>query len=493
MISYMDVRCKEILSLIIFSPDCVSMEQLEKEMNLSKRSVYYEICKINEWMEQNGFPELKVMRGKGYYIEEAVKTQIEAMLDKKQSKEIYIFSPKERVYVIICYIIYSERPVYINELMDCCGVSRNTIFSDLKVVVSLLQEYRLQLGYKSKEGYTIEGDAIRVRAIFFYYFNKLLPLYESENLEFISKKRIKDYLQSLKGIEKELKINYVHDSLVSIAALIPILERNNQKLHFPDIKKQEVMDTKEFRLIQKYFPALIEEEQIYLCLHLLGSRTLDVSEDFMYNRSNQTVYEITKALVDEFEKEENPFLGWRAIRISLELRQMFKEQLRAILRAGRHGNVRIMFPMIISLEELEEAKNVLAECRRELSAEGVEYSGEIPIGIMVETPASVFLAEEFAEKVDFFSIGTNDLTQYLLCVDRGNKKIADKYDYFHPAVLKAIRYVIDAGHKKGIKVGMCGEMAGDRKAVSLLLEMGLDEFSMSAGSLDYVREQILNN
>ena len=112
--------------------------------------------------------------------------------------------------------------------------------------------------------------------------------------------------------------------------------------------------------------------------------------------------------------------------------------------------------------------------------------------MMMETPASVLLAEEFAKEADFFSIGTNDLTQYLLAVDRGNKKIADRYNYFHPAVLKAIEKIIDAGHKEGIKVGMCGEMAGDTKAIPILLQMGLDEFSMSAGSIDYVREQILN-
>ena len=110
----------------------------------------------------------------------------------------------------------------------------------------------------------------------------------------------------------------------------------------------------------------------------------------------------------------------------------------------------------------------------------------------METPASVLLAEEFAKEADFFSIGTNDLTQYLLAVDRGNKKIADRYSYFHPAVVKAIGQIIQAGHKEGIKVGMCGEMAGDVKAVPVLLELGLDEFSMSAGSIDYVREQIIN-
>ncbi len=193
----------------------------------------------------------------------------------------------------------------------------------------------------------------------------------------------------------------------------------------------------------------------------------------------------------EFDKEENPFLGYRAVRICLDMVDMFKEQLRAILRASVYGNVRIMIPMIISIEEILAAKKIIEECKTELDEKGIEYNRDIEIGMMMETPSSVLLAKDFAKEVDFFSIGTNDLTQYLLAVDRGNKKIADLYSYFHPAVVSAIKQIIDAGHEEGIKVGMCGEMAGDLKAVSMLLEMGLDEFSMSASSIDYVREQLL--
>ena len=147
--------------------------------------------------------------------------------------------------------------------------------------------------------------------------------------------------------------------------------------------------------------------------------------------------------------------------------------------------------MLISLEELRQAKAVVRECMEELQMEQTAFDGKMEIGMMIETPASVLLAEEFAREADFFSIGTNDLTQYLLAVDRGNTRLAGRYDYFHPAVLKAIAHVIEAGHRQGIPVGMCGEMAGDLQAVPILLKMGLDEFSMSAGSIDYVREKIL--
>ena len=241
----------------------------------------------------------------------------------------------------------------------------------------------------------------------------------------------------------------------------------------------------EFLYMQNtHFPTEEEQFAVYkeaaeLSPQELTIRTLDIGGD-----KELSYY--------EFEKEENPFLGWRAIRISLDMKDMFKEQLRAILRASAYGHVRIMFPMIISMDELLEAKAVVEECKKELEAEGKEFDKDIEIGMMIETPASVMLADEFAKEADFFSIGTNDLTQYILAVDRGNKKIAKKYDYFSPAVLRAIGHVIEAGHKEGIKVGMCGEMAGDQKAVEILLDLGLDEFSMSAGSIDYVREQILN-
>lgn len=236
---------------------------------------------------------------------------------------------------------------------------------------------------------------------------------------------------------------------------------------------------------QDHFPTEEEQFEIYqeaakLSPEELTIRTLDIGGD--------------KSLpYFQFEKEDNPFLGWRAIRICLEKRDMFKTQIRAILRAGAFGHVRMMFPMIISLEELWQAKEIVEECKDELRGEEKIFDEQMEIGMMIETPASVLLAEEFAKEVDFFSIGTNDLTQYILAVDRGNKKIAAMYDFFHPAVICAIEKIIQTGHKAGIMVGMCGEMAGDSKAVPLLLKMGLDEFSVSAANLDYVRKIILEN
>ena len=191
-----------------------------------------------------------------------------------------------------------------------------------------------------------------------------------------------------------------------------------------------------------------------------------------------------------FDNEDNPFLGWRAIRMTLDMPDLFCTQLRAILRASAYGSLRIMFPMITSLHEFERAKALTEECMLSLKKENIAFDEHIPLGIMVETPAAVFMAEELAKAVDFFSIGTNDLTQYVLAVDRGNEKIKRMFNSFHPAVLRAIAHVIDSAHKAGIEVGMCGEMAGDLRATEILLGLGLDEFSMSAQVTPDVKEKI---
>jgi len=234
-----------------------------------------------------------------------------------------------------------------------------------------------------------------------------------------------------------------------------------------------------------HFPTEEEQYEVYkeaalLCGKELTIRTLDIGGD-----KELSYY--------EFEKEENPFLGWRAIRISLELTDMFKTQLRAILRASAFGIIRIMFPMIISMEELRMSKSILEECKAELDDQKISFDHSIEVGMMIETPASVILVEDFAREVDFFSIGTNDLTQYLLAVDRGNKKISNMYNSFHPSVIRSLKRIIMAGHQNHIKVGMCGEFASDEKAVNLLLGLGLDEFSMSASEILNVKDMIRNS
>lgn len=303
----------------------------------------------------------------------------------------------------------------------------------------------------------------------------IMNQYEEHKNHYLVQKAKLELLRTQKIINKEGREISLCANVGNIADLKNAL----------DVSVQDVgLFRSEFLYMEStHFPSEEEQFKVYkeaaeICTHEITIRTLDIGGD--------------KELSNfDFGKEENPFLGWRAIRICLEMQDMFIEQIRAILRASAYGPIRIMIPMIISIEEILEVKKILEKCKQDLRLEGTAFNEKIELGMMIETPASVLLAEEFAKEVDFFSIGTNDLTQYLLAVDRGNKKIANLYNYFHPAVLKAIKHVITAGHEEGIKVGMCGEMAGDTKASKLLLEMGLDEFSMSASSIDYVRGVLL--
>ena len=192
----------------------------------------------------------------------------------------------------------------------------------------------------------------------------------------------------------------------------------------------------------------------------------------------------------EIPKEDNPFLGYRAIRYCLDNPDIFKIQLRAILRAAYFGNIKIMLPLITDTEEVLSAKALIAECERELESEGALFKKDIPLGVMIETPAAVLIADELAKIADFFSIGTNDLTGYVMAVDRGNGKVSGLYSVQKPAVLKAIEMTIKSAKNAGIPVGMCGESAADSELIPKLVEWGLDEFSVTPNSILKTRKEI---
>lgn len=194
----------------------------------------------------------------------------------------------------------------------------------------------------------------------------------------------------------------------------------------------------------------------------------------------------------ELPKEDNPFLGYRAIRLTLNHKDLLVTQLRAIFKASAYGKISIMFPMISNLQEWRLAKGVLEEVKEQLRIEGSLFDENIEVGIMVEIPSTAVLAEHFAKEVDFFSIGTNDLVQYTLAVDRMNEQVAYLYDYFNPAVLRLIKYTVEAAHDEGKWVGMCGDMAGDPIATPLLIGLGLDELSMDMGSILRIKRLIAN-
>ncbi len=195
----------------------------------------------------------------------------------------------------------------------------------------------------------------------------------------------------------------------------------------------------------------------------------------------------------ELPEEDNPFLGYRAIRICLDRKDIFLTQLRAILRASVFGKCRIMLPMISGVQEVRQARVILEEAKEELLQSGIAFDTSIKMGIMIEVPSAAVIADLLAKEADFFSIGTNDLCQYVLAADRMNKQIKDLYDPYHPAVLRLIRYVIEQGHLQGLPVGMCGELAGDPQATSLLLGMGLREFSMSAPAIPAIKDILIRS
>lgn len=234
------------------------------------------------------------------------------------------------------------------------------------------------------------------------------------------------------------------------------------------------------------FPTEEEQYKVYASvaekLHTNGDslviRTLDIGGDKQLD-----YYEI--------DEEQNPFMGYRAIRISLDQPELFKTQLRAILRASVHGSIKIMFPFITSISEVRAAKALLEEAKQELSEQNIEYNEHIPVGVMIEVPAAVMIADVLAKEVDFFSIGTNDLIQFTLAVDRMNERISQMYDPYHPAIIRMLSSIVEAAKRNHLPVSVCGELAGDIRALPIWLSLGVDSLSMSAHSILQLKSRLI--
>jgi phosphotransferase system enzyme I (PtsI) len=241
--------------------------------------------------------------------------------------------------------------------------------------------------------------------------------------------------------------------------------------------------TEYFFISQDYLPG--EEEQFKVYKQVVEAmagkpvviRTLDIGGDKIASYLNRV-------------PELNPFMGWRGIRFCLTRKDIFKTQLRAIYRASAFGNVKIMFPMISQIEEITRTKEICAEVRDELARDRYKFNAEVELGIMVETPSAVALADQFAREVTFFSIGTNDLIQYTMAVDRGNSKIAHLYQHLHPSIVRLLRLTVAAARRQNVHLSVCGEMAGDLLAVPILVGLGIDEFSVSPNMIPEVKRVI---
>ena len=302
MAAVMNARGREIIDILLQSDDYLKVDEIAKQINISKRSIYYDIYQINDWLNYYGLPELTIIRKKGILIAEDIKAEIEDILDDDSLTDDYVFSPTERIGIIICSIIYADEPVYIEQLMNFCSVSRNTIFNDLTVVETELQQYDLKLGYEAKKGYEIVGDIIKARAVYILSFNNLLPLFEENRLYFMDKEKVLEYISILNRMEERLHTSYVAGVITSLAALLPVLSKGGSNLVIQNLKRGEIESTREFSLIEEYFPEMEWIEKIYFCIHLLGARVTVNSNDIFHGRPRQEVYEVTKALVSEFEK-----------------------------------------------------------------------------------------------------------------------------------------------------------------------------------------------
>lgn len=303
---------------------------------------------------------------------------------------------------------------------------------------------------------------------------------QCEKLEEIQEnsKKQKEQLKNYKNQISETKDGHIVELLANIGNVQDIETIINNTAEGVGLFRSEFlyMNSEDFPTEKEQFEAYkkvaekLENRKIII-------RTLDIGGD-------------KELKYMKLPEEQNPFLGYRAIRICLDNIDLFKVQIRAILRASNFGNLAIMLPMISSLEELREAKKVIQEVKEELKNKQIEFNENIEIGIMVEIPSAALMAEELAKECDFFSIGTNDLIQYTLAVERGNEKVANLYSHFHPAVIRLIKAAIDGAHKNNILCGMCGEAAGDPLFIPVLVGLGLDEFSMNANKILPARKLI---
>ncbi|MDO4649683.1 MAG: transcription antiterminator, partial [Eubacteriales bacterium] len=320
----LNTRRQKILSLLLSHTEYVSPNEIAQSLKVSKRTIYYDIDKINEWLRSEQLPELENVRERGICISQKTRQILQNKMEQKETHETYIFSPQERAKCIIAYIIYSNSSIYIEQLADCFLISRNTIFSDLKIVEKQLRRYDLTLEYHPKYGYYIMGDTIRIRAMFLMIFEELQVLFISGFVPFFHTEEIHEYHEKLLQIAEKLNVKYVNDSLLSIAALFPLAYTGRASIHFSGLKKDQLFETNEYKLIREYFPDLHNDEQIYFSLHLLGCRINMPPEQYFELKETHHLDPLVEKLIAAFEsiaciKFENRTALAQALKMHLKI------------------------------------------------------------------------------------------------------------------------------------------------------------------------------
>ncbi len=299
----LDTRCTTMLNVLLTHQDYVSISEIAKTLNVSRRSIYYDLEKINEWLQAHHIGFIQVERNRGLFLSSVQREKISELLKSDQELTYYFLQPKERMQLILCSLFGQSEPVFVDYFCQVCDVSRNTAFNDLKTVRAKLNKYDLELIFEPHNGYRVEGSLVMQRALFLYYFEPIIPLIQNrsipgfKDLNFYDPQEVEVIMKQLKRIEERLQTNYVSGMLFSLSTLIRNIIRRKEAIVIEEVDTEEIFQSQEFQLVKIYFPQLNENEQIYLAMHLLGSRVqvptvIEQKED---------VIELAKLLVNDFE------------------------------------------------------------------------------------------------------------------------------------------------------------------------------------------------
>lgn len=365
----LNVRCYEVLEYLLYKDGYTTIQQIADEKSISKRSAYYDIQKINEWLEAQKIPPLEIERKKGILIEKGIKEKIRKQLKEIPLKLAYVFSPEERMKIIICSVLLRRRNLHIDDFMELCQVSRNTIIKDMKAASGEIAKFQLHLCYENGKGYHIVGNLVKKRSIYFLYFSSIADFYKKGILPMEDTQKVGQILEKLKKIEDALDAQYVTGILYSIAVFFSTIESRTETVTFTEKQQQEIRNTREFLLVRKWFKELKEEEQLYLTLHLLGSRVQSISADAMNGETVQEVQKLSIILVRAFSK-----IACVSFERESELVQAITTHLKTSLYRYRYG-IQLENPM---LDDIKNEYGDLFEITSQ-ACRNLEQEIEVPI------------------------------------------------------------------------------------------------------------------